>query len=260
MLETRKARGAILEEYVYVFVDTRKPGKFSYTNIPFSCLYEPFYVGKGSGDRALYHIKESSWNTTTNPHKTRKINLIKEETGEDPNFFMFQCDSAENAFSMEELCIETIGRSCINLGPLTNITKGGLGNRGVPTSEETKEKISSSMKEYLSTLSEDELSDRCPTKGRKRTDEERENIRQSRLGWNPSEEARKNMSKSHKDVPLSKEHAKHISEALKGKPHSKEWNEKVGNALRGKPKSEEHKQKLREASLRYHASKKKQSS
>lgn len=245
---------------MYVFVDKRKPGKFSYDDLPFSCLYEPFYIGKGSGDRPLYHIKESGWNVTTNPHKTRKINKIKEETGDNPSFFVVYCDSIEDAFSLEERCIENIRRSCINLGPLTNITKGGLGNRGVPTSEKTKEKISSSMKKYLSTLSEEELSDRCPTKGRKRTDIEKENIRQSRLGWNPSEETRKNMSESHKGVSLSEEHAKNISKALKGKPHYEEWNKKVGDSLRGKPKSEAHKQKLRESSLRYHASKKKQSS
>lgn len=256
MLETHKVLGAILEEYIYVFIDPRRSGKFSYENVPFSCLYEPFYVGKGSKDRPRYHLMESRLSKDKNLHKVRKIRKIIKETGKNPPFFCFPCKSVNEAFSLEEKIIESIGRSCTNLGPLTNITVGGLGNRGVPRSEETKKKQSKSMK---TTLSEEELSSRSPTKGRKRTEEEKDNISKSQIGKIVTEESKEKMRKAHSGVPLSKSHSENISKALKGKPHSKEWNKKVGKALKGKPKSEEHKQKLREASLRYYASKKKQS-
>ena len=34
--------------YTYIYLDPRKPGKFSYPNLKMSFLYEPFYVGKGN--------------------------------------------------------------------------------------------------------------------------------------------------------------------------------------------------------------------
>ena len=32
--------------YNYIYLDPRKPGKYSYNNLPFSLLYKPYYVGK----------------------------------------------------------------------------------------------------------------------------------------------------------------------------------------------------------------------
>ena len=43
-----------MESYVYVYLDPRKPGKFIYND--FSFEFEPFYVGKGYGDRAFGHL------------------------------------------------------------------------------------------------------------------------------------------------------------------------------------------------------------
>ena len=45
--------------YTYIYLDPRKPGKYEYGDYLFS--YEPFYVGKGKGNKhiGLKHTSES---------------------------------------------------------------------------------------------------------------------------------------------------------------------------------------------------------
>jgi hypothetical protein len=57
-------------------LDPRKPGQFKYEEYEFD--FEPFYVGKGSGDRWVAHIRETKgeWAESSlqkNPHKLNKI-------------------------------------------------------------------------------------------------------------------------------------------------------------------------------------------
>jgi hypothetical protein len=33
--------------YNYIYLDPRKPGRYTFKNLNFSLLFEPFYVGKG---------------------------------------------------------------------------------------------------------------------------------------------------------------------------------------------------------------------
>lgn len=58
--------------YVYALLDPRKPGHYEYKNICF--LYEPFYVGKGTGRRCLDHFKKSELKYNT--YKNNKIKKI----------------------------------------------------------------------------------------------------------------------------------------------------------------------------------------
>jgi len=44
--------------YNYIYLNPLKPGKYKLGKLNFCLLYEPFYVGKGQGDRYLQHIKE----------------------------------------------------------------------------------------------------------------------------------------------------------------------------------------------------------
>ncbi len=44
--------------YTYIYLDPRKPGTFIYDNM-FEFEYEPFYVGKGKGNR-IYSFQDRS--------------------------------------------------------------------------------------------------------------------------------------------------------------------------------------------------------
>jgi len=58
--------------YVYALLDPRKPGKYEYGDICF--LYEPFYIGKGTGRRIRNHYYTR--NLIPNTPKNRKIKKI----------------------------------------------------------------------------------------------------------------------------------------------------------------------------------------
>ena len=53
--------------YVYALLDPRKPGRYEYKDICF--LYEPFYIGKGCGDRAKIHFEKGEIKRNYNPYK-----------------------------------------------------------------------------------------------------------------------------------------------------------------------------------------------
>lgn len=42
--------------FYVVYLDSRKPGRFSYVGLDKVFLYEPFYVGKGKNNRHLDHL------------------------------------------------------------------------------------------------------------------------------------------------------------------------------------------------------------
>ena len=59
-----------LEYYIYVLLDSSKPGKFYYGDFEFD--YEPFYIGKGKSDRIKNTLYDNS------PFKKRKIEKLKD--------------------------------------------------------------------------------------------------------------------------------------------------------------------------------------
>ena len=64
--------------YVYVYLDSRKPGIYYYHGLDYTFKYEPFYVGKGKGLRMHDHIKECiDEKRSYNNFKTSKIKNIK---------------------------------------------------------------------------------------------------------------------------------------------------------------------------------------
>ena len=88
----------------------------------------PFYVGYGKNDRCNDHLNEAK-NTSKNSHKLNKIRKILSENKEPVIQIINSNISKKEACELEEFLIEIIGRSDLNKGTLTNLTKGGDGNR-----------------------------------------------------------------------------------------------------------------------------------
>lgn len=116
------------EFYIYVYMDTTKPGVFVYDDLILE--YEPFYIGKGKGSRYKQHIIDSR-NRKLNNKKLyhihnkilkldNNIKIIKVKE----NLLEFE------AFEYEKKYIALIGRHDRSLGPLCNNTDGGDGESG----------------------------------------------------------------------------------------------------------------------------------
>lgn len=100
--------------YVYALLDPRKPGDFS----PFD--HEPFYVGKGTGERWKTHLWNVRRGDQTNKCKTQKIRKIIKQ-GLSPLVRILHEGLTEmDAYSVEEQYIKQFGRS-LDGGCLTNI-------------------------------------------------------------------------------------------------------------------------------------------
>ena len=126
--------------YTYVYLDPRKVGHYVYGDYEFN--NEPFYIGKGCGDRFKEHLRESSLKIKS--HKNRKINKIL-SMGLEPIIIIVSENIFESdAFELEKKLIKIIGRYDLKNGPLTNITDGGEGLSGLIKSDEHKEKLSKS--------------------------------------------------------------------------------------------------------------------
>ena len=105
--------------YVYVFLDSTKPGEWIYEDLKFD--FEPFYIGKGTADRMI----NSKCDKKT--FKSNKIKSIKEKGGEVISMKIFGNLSVEESIKIEIELIKKIGRRELDLGPLTNLTDGGDG-------------------------------------------------------------------------------------------------------------------------------------
>jgi hypothetical protein len=168
--------------YIYALLDPRKPGKYGYKDICF--LYEPFYIGKGTGNRCYDHFKPSQIKRCKNPHLCRKIVKIK-KMGEKVIVQKIKTGITEKeCFKLEIKLINLLGKSNNN-GILTNIYDGGYGKT---KSLETKQKISQSVKKW-----------------------HQQNISPC-LGKKHSEKTRKKISKARKGLRLTKEWKQKISQ------------------------------------------------
>jgi hypothetical protein len=117
--------------YVYIYLDPRKPGNYCYDNLSFN--FEPFYIGKGSGNRI---------NVGLNDRNTFKSNITKAIYKEGLKPILLKI--IENINERESFLLETelvlkIGRRDLKKGPLTNLTDGGEGTSNV--TEEVRKKL-----------------------------------------------------------------------------------------------------------------------
>lgn len=132
--------------YVYALLDPRKPGAFRYGRWVFN--YEPFYIGKGKGNRCLSHFDNSSSKKMS--FKNSKIKKIRAETGSDPLLIYKKKNLTEKeAFDAEKTLIARVGRKDRKLGPLANLTDGGEGATGYVFTKKDKENVSKGLKESV---------------------------------------------------------------------------------------------------------------
>jgi hypothetical protein len=119
------------EYYVYAYLDPGKMGMFEYGEFSFG--YEPFYIGKGKGKRC-----HNGLNDKKNKIKKSKIEKIY-LSSQEPIIVKIKSGLNENeAFELEILLVERIGRIVLKNGPLANITDGGS---GTPGRKDTKENL-----------------------------------------------------------------------------------------------------------------------
>lgn len=164
--------------YIYIFLDGNKPGKYIYDDI---CLdYEPFYVGKGTGDRSKLSLLDRE-----SPFKVNKINKIRKSGGEIITLKLYENLENIESLDIEKKLINKIGRRDLGLGTLVNQTDGGDGRLKSTHSYETRLKISKTKKDknlsiphteetkrYLSDINKGENN---PMFGKKHSDEVKEN-------------------------------------------------------------------------------------
>lgn len=191
--------------YVYAYLDPRKPGKYIYGDYSFD--YEPFYIGKGHGNRKYKHLTEASGNKQS--HKLNKIRKIILKNLQ-PIIVTYEENIFDNDAKILEIkIIKAIGRFDLKLGPLTNLTDGGEGTSGKICSKKTKDKIS---KSHIGIFHSEKTKDK---------------LRKTRANQIFSKETRKKMSES----------SIGNNNSFFGKKHSKKSREKMAKSQTGKKQS-----------------------
>lgn len=128
--------------YVYALLDPRKPGKYKYGDYCF--LYEPFYIGKGTGNRIKKHSGKKSLIAST--PKNQKIKKLLKLNMKYIECILHNGITSNQSLIFEICLISLIGRKDEGKGPLTNATDGGDGaSLGHVVKKETKRKISQSL-------------------------------------------------------------------------------------------------------------------
>lgn len=202
--------------YTYVYLDTRKPGLYEYVikDKIYKFDYEPFYVGKGYGNRDHRHLNPAVLEKDKNGFKTRIIKKIKEETGEYPIIIRVVERVLDLVAKQLEIdLIDCIGRRDLGLGSLANLTDGGEGTSGTKATKEAIEKRRKKMtgRHYQTPESKKIISDRQklvtdrPSGDKwyeihpKITEETRLKQRKSHLGQVHSQETIEKRKKSQKE-------------------------------------------------------------
>lgn len=185
--------------YIYVFLDTRKPGEYVYDDFKFD--FEPFYLGVSNTNsyyvREEVHIRYAKLkkDVCNNKYKMNIINKIIKSGKEPLSIRIIEGVSKEFAFQKEAELIEYFGTRFNGTGPLVNISVGGLGGdtfTNNPRKEEIREKHRQNalgpnnhmwkrpLERSPSHLSK--LTGQHWNKGRKASEESKERMRQQRGG------------------------------------------------------------------------------
>lgn len=224
--------------YVYIYLDSRKPGTFTYDDLSFD--HEPFYVGKGKGKRDTDHLRERELSDRINMFKNGKIKKIL-DLGMVPIIIRLKENlSDEESLQLEIDTIAKIGRGNHGNGPLTNLTDGGNGSAGRIFSDKTKALMSAQRKgkkqtpaQYAANCSRPPMSEEHrrkiseSQKGiRRMTDEQYRALGEKNRGRKHSDESRALMSaqrKGKKQTPA--QYAATLAKAEKAKKNCISYDE-----------------------------------
>jgi hypothetical protein len=152
---------------------------------------EPFYVGKGKGERAFRTWNRNAfWKNVVNKHGY----LIK---------IIYEGISEEEAFALEKETISNLKEIGVTL---TNLTNGGDGVSGHKHSEESKKKMSEAKKGKPN----------LALKGKEKSPEHKERLRQLRLGAKQpcTEETRLKIIEAKKGKPLMQVTCPHCNKEM----------------------------------------------
>jgi len=215
--------------YIYVYLDSRKPGKHCYDNICF--LYEPIYIGKGKNDR---------WKVINGrtPIFINKFNKIK-KYGLKPIVIKLYENLNENlSLELEKKLIIEIDK--INPGILINMTSGGEGTSGYIHTDETKKRLSEIRKNKQISLGQNNpmfdihrFGNNAPHFGKKHSEESKIKISENRKGKNTGKDNHnfgKHLPKETRNKISEKHKGKYISQETKVKLCEKRKNKKGNNS------------------------------
>lgn len=235
--------------YVYALLDPRKKGSFQYGNYTFE--YEPFYIGKGKGNRCKNHLGQIRGSDKEKTFKANKMRKIFEDVGLEPIIIkIFENLSEDLAFEKEKSLIALIGRCDRKKGPLTNLTDGGDGLSGLVFTEEMKCHMSAARRN---------LSDKTREKmilahtGKKHSEETKKKISLSQIGQSSFMFGKHLSETTKKKISLTLSEKK----PFLGKHHTEEARQKISlknsgeNHFNfGKTLSEETKEKMKASQKR----------
>lgn len=126
-----------MKYYTYIYLNPERPGRFTYCGVSF--LFEPFYVGKGKGDRKYVHLTRDI-KYESNKLKANKIAKLKKKFDLREYIVTIDAESEQLAFDLEKELVNKIGRRDLCTGPLCNLNEGG--GESYTASPSTKEKQS----------------------------------------------------------------------------------------------------------------------
>jgi hypothetical protein len=181
---------------------------------------EPFYVGKGKGNRAYQHLMR------TGKHPlVQRLQLMKRE-GVEPDIEIIQAIDEAHAFFLESCLIEMFGRRDLKTGTLHNLTDGGEGTSGAVWSDEVRAKMGAKNKGKVAS-SETRAKISAVHKGKAMSSETRAKISISSKGKRKSSEAVAKTAAFHRGKKQSPEHIAKVAAALKGGKRSPETIAKI---------------------------------
>jgi hypothetical protein len=200
--------------YTYIYLDPSKPGIWKTSFVSF--LFEPFYVGKGQGDRLYFHLTDKRKN-----HKCHKISKIIKNGLQPVVLKIHENQSEIKALENESILIKEIGTGSLiegaKIGPLTNL------------------KLDGSIQKY-SIASKQLMSESAKSRPRQPHSKETiEKMKNSNANKDPKKRAA--ISAALTGIKRSKEQCDFLSKLHKGKTISAKQREQISKALRGRKRS-----------------------